>query len=88
MAETVRKEVLQEKPVEAWYRDRVERWVAARENGKKDLEVLHYGELKMGPGNLTLSEWDQKMRKEERDRHGSKAYSIVFCTIDAKTKSR
>ena len=79
MAETVRKETLMMKPVETWYRERLERWTAAKENGKKDLEVLHLAELQTGPGDLTLVEWEKKMAESEIERHGSKrAYDAVY----------
>ena len=75
------------KPVQAWYTDKVERWTAARELKKTDLEVLHFGELKTGPGDLTLAEWDQKMIEMKQELHGLKAYNAVYGPNDSTSYS-
>ena len=88
MAETVQKETLQMKPVEAWYRGKVERLMAAREKGKEGLEALYLGELRMGPGDLSLAEWEQKEVEDERRRHGERAYDAVFGSGNAKAEKK
>ena len=77
MEETVKKEILLEKPSETWYRKKVDDMMAARGNGKKDLEVLHLGELQTGPGDLSHVEWEQKMLEEKLALHGERAYNAV-----------
>ena len=58
MAETVRKETLLEKPIENWYRGKVDRMMSAREQKKEIVAELLLGEIQVGPGDLTLVEWE------------------------------
>ena len=58
MEETVKKEILLEKPIETWYRGKVERMMSAREQKKDIIAELLLGEIQHGPGDLTLVEWE------------------------------
>ena len=70
------------KPVEAWYRGKVDRLMFAREQNKENLEALHLQEIRAGPGDLTLAEWERKMVEEEKELHGKRAYYAVFGNKD------
>ena len=61
MVETVKKETLLEKPVEAWYKCKVERMMSAREQNKEIIAELLLGEIQVGLGDLTNVEWEQKV---------------------------
>ena len=83
-ADKANNEVLQKEQamIKAWYSRKIDRWISTQELGKKDLEAIHLEEIRTGPSDLTLAEWDLKMVESKRYCHGEWAFNAVFGSND------